>query len=221
MAYVDLAAAFVALRGKSGNVTFRRTPTGLVLMRKARPADPRTAVQVAVRRRMAQAVEAWHGLSLEQAERWKEWAAGQQRVQAATRRAYSPTAFAAFVGLATKFLQVSPGQPIPVEPPAYAFAGDPVSVTARPEPGAVVFAAASACRPTVRVELLLQPLRYAAQAVQPRAFRTQAFADFSAGALEEAVAARPGWYAPAYRFVDAATGQATDLVRLPLVQVAE
>ena len=48
---------------------------------------------------------------------------------------------------------------------------------------------------------------------------SRAFATFAAGSLSRSLVLPPGWYACAFRFVNALTGQMTELVALGVVQV--
>ena len=71
----------------------------------------------------------------------------------------------------------------------------------------------------MKTELLLQPLRFAHQSPNPRGYRTQAFTAFGVGTPALTLPAAPGWYAPAYRFVNVQTGQETEMRLLRVVQV--
>ncbi len=205
------------LTGRAGNAVFVRTKRGVVVRSRVVPRDPRTAEQEAVRARMRAAVEAWRALSPEQAARWAAYAAGQREEDPRTGAAVSPSAYGAFVRLATRFQRVSPGVPIPADPPEYPFAGDEVRIAAEGAPGEVVFRASGPTSGHVRVELFVQPLRFAHQSPQARGYRSRAYAAFAEPGLEARVAATSAWAAPAYRFVDTRTGQVTALVTLPVV----
>lgn len=83
----------------------------------------------------------------------------------------------------------------------------------------MTFTAFAPNTPDVVTELLWQPLRFANQSPEKRAYRTQAFVAFASGGLSVARSAPSGWLAPAVRFVNRATGQETPLVPLPPVLV--
>jgi hypothetical protein len=219
MARVETGALAEALRGKVGGVVFAQTPNGVVLMPRVVPRNPRTPAQTEVRANLARAVAAWGALTPAQAQAWAAYAATQVRADPKHGTARRPTAYLAFVGLATKFLQVTPNATPPAAPPLFPFAGDPLIVTAAGGPGVVTFTASAATSPDVLVELLWQPLRVSHNAPHPKGYRTQGFAAFAPGALSASVPAMAGWYAPAYRFVQSATGQETGLIALPAVQV--
>ena len=53
----------------------------------------------------------------------------------------------------------------------------------------------------MKTELLWQPLRFAHQSPNPPGYRSQAFAAFGLGTPTVSLPTKPGWYAPAYRFV--------------------
>lgn len=122
-----------------------------------------------------------------------------------------------FVSPASKFLQVSPTGSVPLAPPLADFAGDGLTVALSSGAGQVIFAASSPNTPPARTELLQKlpsPRR------SPTAFyKSQAFAIFVAGSLAHAIPVEAAWYAGAYRFVNADTGQMTDLVTLGVVEV--
>ena len=124
-----------------------------------------------------------------------------------------------FTALSTKFLQITPGGTLPVTPPATAFLGDSVTVTAAGKAGSVLFTANHGNAEVVKTELLLQKLPTRARVPTKTGYRSKAFVAFAAGSLTHSVTARKGWYAPAVRFVNAHTGEEMGLVSLPMVQV--
>jgi hypothetical protein len=207
------------LRGKAGSAVFVRTPSGTVVKPRTTPRNPRTNSQTAVRQNLARAVAAYRNLTPAEAAAWTAYAAGQVRVDLRDGTARRPSAYAAFTGLATKFQQVNPGAPIPLNPPPYAFIGDPITLTASGGAGQITFAASGPNSADVKTELLWQPLRFGHQSPQARAYRTQAFAHFETPTLDIALGAAPGWYALAYRFVNVQTGQETSLAVLGAVNV--
>jgi hypothetical protein len=128
-----------------------------------------------------------------------------------------PTANTAFVGLATKFLQVNPGGTIPLKPPAFYFAGDRVAMAAQGMAGHINLTASNANIAAVKTELQWQPLRFAHQSPLSKGYRTQAFMLFTVRTLSIQLPTAPGWYVPAFRFVYTATGQETGLQTLATV----
>jgi hypothetical protein len=219
MAHVNFSPAVDEIRGKAGTDVFTKSKTGPILRRRAQPANPRTAAQNAVRSNLARAAETFKNLTPAQAAPWAGYALTVTRHHPVTGRAYHPSSVAAFSALATKFLQVNPTGAIPLTPPAAAFAGDGIAVTATGAAGQVSFTASGANAANVRTELLLQALASRKRTPTPHGYRTKTFVAFAAGALSSNVAVPAGFYAPAYRFVNAQTGQETLLVTLSTVQV--
>ena len=149
---------------------------------------------------------------------WKTYAATITKHNPRTGKAYSPTAINAYNALSAKFYQVSPTGTFPTTPPAATFTGDTISVTATGPTGTVTFTGSAANGASIKTELLLQALKSKNRTPTAKAYRTRGFVAYAAGALTSTVTTPAGWYVPAYRFVNTATGQATALVILPPVQ---
>lgn len=207
------------LHGKVGNVVFAQTRNGLVVRPRTTPRDPRTAAQTASRQRLARASSAWRTLSPAQFAAWRAYAQTLTRVSPVGGPPYVPMPHNVFTALAAKFLQVSPDGDIPLDPPAAPFFGDGIVVTATAEPGAIRFTASGPNASGIVTELLLQPLAHAGRAPKANLYRAQAFVPFASAGDSHTVPAAPGAYAPAVRFVRAATGQDSDLVPLSSVVV--
>ena len=220
MARVKSSVLAAGLSGKAGNVVFVQTEGGVVARPYVLPHDPRTPAQAAVRHAFARAVTAYRALSPANAALWQDYAAGMARYNSRNGSARKPTAYGAFTGLSAKFLQVNPAGAIPQAPPRLGFSGDRITVTAAGEAGRIVFTASAANSADVRVELLLQPVKFAHQSPQSDKYRTQAFAHFGFPALAASLEVTPGYYAPAYRFVHVLTGQETEIAPLPAVLVS-
>ena len=71
----------------------------------------------------------------------------------------------------------------------------------------------------MKTELLLQKLRTGAVEPSKDNYRSKQFIAFASGSLTAQLEVSKGWYAPAYRFVNVATGEETNLLTLPIVQV--
>src|SRR5258708_22267934 len=219
MATINSGILAEALHGKVGSAVFTRTASGTVVRPRTIPRNPRTRAQTAIRANLARAVAAYRTLSTTQFAAWQAYASRQVRVDLRDGTARHPTAYAAFVGLAAKFLQVSPASAIPLNPPAFDFIGDRITLTVSTTPGKIKFTASAANTASTKTELLLQPLRFGHQAPKSRGYRTQTFAAFAAGSLSLTLNVKPGWYAAAYRFVNSQTGQETGLMVLPAAVV--
>jgi hypothetical protein len=115
-------------------------------------------------------------------------------------------------------MQVNPGGTIPLVPPTTPFAGDNVVVTAAGGSGSILFTASCPNAIPAKTEILLRPLTNAPGGPW-RHDRSFAFVAFAAGALTYSVPVMPGRYTCAYRFVNAATGQATEPIEIGAVEV--
>ncbi len=208
------------LSGKAGSAVFVRTKNGVYLRSHIVPKNPRTASQSAVRGQFAHAVSLWRGLTPAQANAWRSYAQNVVRVDVTDGTSRQLSGYTAFMALATKFLQVQPHGAVPVNPPAFGFIGDLVFLVASGGAGAVTFTASSLNSFSVRSELLLQRVAWQTAVPKPNGYRTQAFVGFVGVPLSATVTAPPGWYVPAYRFVNILTGQSTDRIVLPVVQVS-
>ena len=197
------------LRGKSGSVVFVHVGGETRVRRRMVPHNPQTPAQQANRAAHGRAMRAWSLLDAGARGRWAEWARA--------RGGKGQTTFAALYG---KALRVDPLAPPPQAPPARPFFGDAALVSASaPSAGAVRFAASAPNRAGVVTELLVQPLLSLARRTYRDKYRHAAYVAFAPGHLTRDVSCVPGVVALAYRFVDAATGQATELVELGVVTV--
>ncbi len=213
-----LSIAFENLRGKAGNVVIQGGRSGLVLRPRVTSRNPSTAAQQSIRSAMSKAAATYSTLNSSQLAAWENYANTQVKVNPVSGAVYHPSANAAFVGLATKFLQATPGGSIPTTPPSSAFAGDSVVVTVSASEGAITFTASRSNALGVTTELLLQPLASPARKPKFRDYRTQAFQVFALAPLTRTITVPAGYYAAAYRFVDVATGQASPLVPVAIIQ---
>ena len=182
--------------------------------------NPRTPAQIAVRNNLTKASGAFKNLSPAQLTTWQTYAAGQTKRDPRTAKTYTPSAITAYTALATKVFQVNSAAVAPTNPPALAFLGDTITVTAAGASGKVTFTGSAANGTLITTELLVQPLKSRNRAPQPKGYRTKGFKAFAAGALTQDVTLAAGWYVPAYRFVNTTTGQVTGMVVLPMVQVS-
>ncbi len=200
--------AFERIVGRMGDLVVVQLKSGQAL--RGRPTYRRqtSPAQRDVIDRLRQAREVWNALSAAQAQAWDRYAQTVERHSAVSGQAYSPAAYNAFIGLATKVLQANPEATIPVDPPTSAFEGDSVLVAVEAAEGAVRFTASGANAAGVVTELMLQKLANVRRKPTTR-YGSAAFVAYAQGALAHDVPVDPGVYACAYRFVRAATGQAT------------
>lgn len=215
-----LSMAFQDLRGKDGNVVIKGSRNGLVLTPYVTPRNPRTGPQRSIRGYFRKSAQTFESMTPAQVAEWAAYAETLNLVDPITGKTYHPTPINAFVELGVKFLQLSPGGTLPLTPPTSEFLGDTITVTAtNPSSGVIRFTSSGGNASGVTTELLLQRLRGPHWKPSPRGYRHAAWKAFSTLDNFINVNVTPGWYAAAYRFVKNATGQATDLVTLPVQQV--
>ena len=205
------------LRGDLGGVVFRRDGVALTY---TKPYDPKTPLQMSSRERMRIVADAWDLVTPLQAEGWRTYA---KAIEASGMRSESGRplrGYDLFCGLGCKYLQVHGGTSFPTTAPERPFFGDAVVVSVETVPGAVRFEANGPNGPFALTELLLQPLRRAANLPQVERYRTEAFVTFEADALSFEIDVKPGAYAAAIRYVLGSTGQATALIPLGVVLVS-
>ncbi|MBX3112698.1 MAG: hypothetical protein KF857_11895 [Fimbriimonadaceae bacterium] len=213
----SLSIAFEDMRGKAGSVVVTKGRSGLVVKPRVSGKNPRTAPQQSVRYALAKAAQNYRNLTPAQVDEWQAYAQTVVKTNPVDGRVYHPTANTAFMALAAKFLQVSPNGTVPLDPPAGAFLGDSVTVTATSSAAVTVtFASSGPNAAGVTTELLLQSLKSPNRTPNAKGYRTKAFHVFTNTGLKN-VTVPPGHYAAAYRFVKTATGQASPLQTLPVV----
>lgn len=220
MSIVKMNGIFNGMSGTTGDLVFVETNEGTVVRQRVDPFNPRTPAQIAARERMNRSQAAYATISTEQLALWRQYAAAQNASRRRSSNKTRLTANNAFNALACKFLQINPAGSIPLNPPTTGFLGDSITVTAQGAGDNVTFTASAANGLHVKTELLLQPLKTQNRTPQEKAYRSKAFVAFATGTLSWAISVPNGWYAPAYRFVNAQTGQETGLIPLPPVEVA-
>ena len=219
MARAALSAIVSSTRGRVGNQVLVRSRAGTVV--KARPKYkqfPHPAAAEA-RGRLKAASSAWNEMPLEKVVLWRAYAKTVVKFNPVDGQKYSPTAFNAFIGLATRFLQANPTGTIPLDPPTADFAGDDVIVGVEAIPGGVRFTASGANTPGVVTLLLVQTLANIRRS--PTSFYKEAAVHgFQRGSPTFDLPLNPGAYAFAYRFIEAATGLSTGELLLGVVEVS-
>lgn len=151
---------------------------------------------------------------------WRNYAGFLNHENYVTGKKYHPSGINAYTELACKFYQVNPTGTAPSTPPTSAFNGDNIAITATAGTGMVTFTASAANATNVTTEFLLQPLANANRKPQKKGYRSKGFFAFVAGTLTHDVTVPAGFYAAGYRFVNSATGQATEPVFLAVQSVA-
>mgnify|MGYP000933781293 CR=1 FL=1 len=212
MAKVKAGVVLGGLSGRAGNAVFAQTAAGTVLRDRPFVNNPRTPAQTEARARLAAVSRAWKGLDVAQATAWRDFAAQEAGLPAGSR----VSAQLVFNRLGAKLLQANPGGTPPTMPPANAFPGDAVRFTCAGAPGAVEVTADLANAAGVVTEVLLQRLPSIHCRTYRERYRTAVFHRFAAGETLT-LEVRPGAVAVATRFVDAVTGQATELIEWGVV----
>ena len=210
----------IELHGKAGNAVFVQTANGLILRPRTTPKNPRTMAQTANRAHFARAAELYKTLTMPQIMAWRAYALTVTKQDPRGGTPTHPTAYHAFVGLTNKYLQVHPAGTPPLNPPTAPFYGDGITVTAAGSSGQVTFTASGANAANVVTELLLQPLAHLARAPFADKYRPVSFTSFAAGSLSFSASVAPGAVAPAFRFVNSATGQQSGITILTAVLVS-
>lgn len=214
MAKAELSVLLQGLSGKAGNVVFSKGKDGTHVRPHVKGENPNTPAQQFIRENFTTASGVYRTFDSSQLQAWKNYALYQTNSDPLDGSKYKPTAFNAFMKLACKFLQVTPGGTIPTTPPATGFNGDTVDLTVTGGTGELTFTASQANATGVTTEILLQPIANANRKPQAKAYRHKQFHTFTAGNLTLDVTVPVGYYAAGYRFVKTATGQASTLQTL-------
>ena len=220
MAKMQLNAFANAMSGKLGNAVFAETKEGTEVRPYVIPANPNTPAQRTVRSGFTRYTAGWSLLTTTQKAQWQTYASGIKRRNKITGKVSTPQARNVYGGLTTKFFLVNPTGTAPTTPPVAPFAGDSLTVTAVFAASKLTFTASAANAVGVKTELLLQKLLSDDRTPSKESYRTNQYVAFAGtGLTAEITGLVPGFYAPAYRFVKATTGQEVGIVALPVVQV--
>ncbi|MCE9557616.1 MAG: hypothetical protein K8R88_01565 [Armatimonadetes bacterium] len=209
------------MSGAAGSVVFVSRRDGINYIKpRTTPRNPQTPLQQAARARMTAALRAYQSLSLAEMAAWREFTARYNDAFRRPARQSELAVCALFQGLGAKFLQVSPSSPVPTAVPGTLEVGDVVRVScAVASPGVVRVSGSQANAAGMVTEILLQPLASAGRQPRDGHYRTAGFHIFSAGALTVDFPVRSRFVGVAARFVCAATGQATAVLPVGVVEV--
>lgn len=206
-----LSMAFQDLRGKDGTVVIKKNRSGLTLTPHISPKNPQTAAQSFVRGNLSKASKTFRAFTASQAAAWEAYAESITRTNPISGETYHPAPINAFVELAAKFLQVNPAGTIPVTPPTGSFTGDNLTLDVDLDPGQLTITASGPNSAGVTTEILLQRLASIHRTPAAEAYRHKTFKAFTAGSPSVVIPVTAGVWAIAYRYVNTATGQATEL----------
>ena len=219
MAKANLGPIVERVSGELGSEVFSRGRSGPVIRNaptykfKPTPAMQQSADT------FGQAMAFFNALSRDESKQWNAWAKTQWRHNDVTGQPYRPTGHNVFVGLTCKFLQINPGGTPPTLPPAGSFTGDAIRVDVFEDNGILLFLGSGANHAPTKTELLIQKLPTRLRQPTDK-FVSVTFFSFSGVSDYYPLNVVPGIYVPAYRFVNAATGQMTERIALPEVEIA-
>ena len=219
MPRVLLNPNLVDLRGSMDQQTFSRNRSGNILKKKAKITPSNTPKQQKARSNFGKASTLYKALSGPQIASWETYAQAHPVTDPLSGEKYIPAAINVFNGLGSKFLQITPGGTVPSFPPAVAFTGDTLTITPSAGDNAVVFVASAANLAGVKTELMLQLLPSRTRKPAKDKYDSYGFFNFAAANHTAEIDVVPGFYAPAYRYVNPATGQELGIVPLSVVEV--
>lgn len=205
--------------GSAGPVVFFRSKEGMVFGPRVTPSNPQTPAQMAVRNSLTKAARGYKALSPTLLSAWEQYAQDFTVHEPSTGKNRKRTGNAVYVQLATVFFRFSPRGTFPSTPPATAFEGDAIDVTATAATGKITFTASAANSADVVTEFFLQRLPSFARKPSKGGYRSKGSFAFVSGTLTFDVNVTSGLYAAGYRFVNTATGQTTPIQYLPVQQV--
>ncbi len=218
MAVVTFDTGVKQIRGKSGNINFAQTKYGIQYKSNPVRTKPQSSAQLAQQARIKKAAAAFGSLTSAQNAAWQTYAQNHL-VKSKNGEDVAPSAYAAFAGLYTKFIQVNPNGTFPASPPSVPFGGDSVVMSATGVDGVITFTASKANTAGVTTELLIQPLRNVFRKPTPN-YTSKGFFTFVTGTLTKTLTVPAGAYSVAIRFVNSATGQEVSKVVLGSVNTA-
>lgn len=207
------------LSGTLGNGVWVRSREGSVVRQRVTPANPDTPPQIAARARLTEATRLFKTFTQSQEDQWSQFAETLSSVDPVTGKTTTPTAINAFVKLATKWRMVNPTGSLPTVPPQTPYSGDSLSWTVLASTGKITFTGSGPNSSKTTTEFLVQRLASRVRNPQKKGYRSKGFKTLTAGSLSFDLDVTPGWYAVAIRYVNTDTGQETNVIPLPIVQV--
>ncbi len=218
MAKLRLAPFLEAMSGRMGGVVYKSTRFGTEMAEFEAPTNPNTAAQQAVRNNFKKSTQQWRTLNVTQATAWRDYADELSIEEDITQKKYKSRGFNTFVRLAARWYAVNASGTAPTTPPATAFAGDTITVTAESEnPGVIDFTASAPNGTNITTALLLQKVSSAIADPVDGAYKIGKYFRFITGTLSTTVTVPPGYYAVGYQFVNTATGQVSPPVYLNII----
>lgn len=209
MAKVKLSSFARGVSGSTSNAVYRLTKFGTELADRPISNNPNTPSQSAVRGAFSKVTKQWKTLSATQAAAWNAYAANITETEQISGTKVKRTGFNWFVALGARYLWINDSATTaPVTPPANAFVGDALKITATAVAGGIKFSAPAANSAGTTTALQVQKLT-SGNGKSGKAYTTKAHFQFKTGGLESTVLLAPGTYSVAIQFVELATGQET------------
>lgn len=179
------------------------------------PANPQTAPQMNVRGAFGGSSKGFKNGTAMFAQEWDEYGATQR-----SKTGKPLTGIGSYNRLAIVYRLVNPGGTPPASPPTADYLGDGFAITAAAQPNGILFHGGGSTAADSVIEIRLAKLPAGNSKPRFNQYKTFAYATLDAGDGNEYLAnVPPGRYACAYRFVNKATGQATELVQLNVLGV--
>ena len=234
MGRVVLSTGLAGMSGTIGDLQLENRAGGTVAKARSTTPPRRTEATKTGERRVRWLAYAWHALDTASFEAWKTLAWESAVRNPATGAWVVPNPYNLFCKYGGRVRQVDPAASLAgFRPPETPFGGDGVGVTVSPssgplplpplqnEPfgeGVLRFRLDAANAPGVVTELMTQPLVNARRRVYGDRYVSRGFFAFG-GPGEVAIPCEVGAHACGYRFVRKATGQATAIFELGVVEV--
>ena len=220
MAKARLGSTYEALSGRLGNAIAANQQDGTEL-RAHNPISkqPFTPKQLAREAAFTKANQTWTTLDSATVSLFRTYAATQRVRNSLTGKYRTRGAKNVFVGMYAKLLQVSASSGLP-QIPVGPFVAPEIAVQVQAQTGRLVFTGSASTTANVRLEGLYQRLPSRNALPQANGYLTAAIGSLEAGDGNELDApVAPGFYACAFRWVDATTGLDTPVVPLPMMTV--
>ena len=214
MAFVREAAGAGAQSGVLGNAVLVQTEGGTIIRSRPSGRRRRSEGQLAQDRRIRIVNGRWRELSREDASAWRGYALERAAAEPRGSRKRMASAQSLFSGLGSKYLQLHGGSLVPLLPPTGPFLGDALSVSVTGLDHELRFTADRANRAGVATELLAQRLTCPHNVPRPKSYVSLGFAAFEAGGSFDAPMGIGQDWACAVRYVEIATGRATEIVEI-------
>ena len=214
MAFVIEGVGLSGQSGLVGNAVLVQTAGGTVLRSRPSGRRRRSEGQRAQDARIKIVNRRWQELSREGAQLWRTYALERAAAEPRGSRKRMASAQSLFSGLGSKYLQVHGGEGVPPLPPTGRFLGDALNVSVVGLSQALRFTADRANREGVVTELLAQSLTCIHNLPRPKSYVSLGFVAFAAdGSFDAPVALSLDW-ACGVRYVEIATGRATEIVEI-------